>query len=164
MLFQPPLELFPPPAFGQIGAEHGNGSLECWATKKPRIVVTRLMAIWTIDAPAEAIGKVAERERVACVQLYLEIGLTTVGGERPLADDETHNVPNVELSHGPILARCSALEQSHVARCLSCGTGMSHVAHMRRARQGGLFEHPVKGVASWITPEERTPSVPSRKH
>ena len=119
MLFQPPLELFPPPAFWQIGAEDRNGSPECWATKKPGVIVTRLMAIWTVDAPSEAVGKVAERKGVARVQLHLEVGLTAVGAERDLADDETHNVANVEFPHGPILRCCSTVEQSHVARGLA---------------------------------------------
>src|SRR5688572_28408960 len=161
-MFQPPLELFPPPALWQIGAEQENGSPECWATKKPGIVVTRLMAIWTIDAPSEAVGKVAKREGVARVQLYLEIRLTAVGGERPLADDESHNVANVELSHGPILGCCSTLEQSHVARCLGL-RNMSHVAHARRARQGGLFWLSRQGRLR-ITHEERTSIVRSRRH
>lgn len=115
MLFQPPLELFPSPALGQVSAEHGNSGPERGATKKPRVVVTRLVAVWTIDAPSKTVGKVAERKWVARVQLYLEVRLPAVGGERPLADDETHNVANVELPHGPILNRCSTLEQSHVA-------------------------------------------------
>jgi hypothetical protein len=57
----------------------------------------------------------AEGKRVARVELHLEVWLPAVGGKRSLTDDETHNVPNVKLSHGPILTLCSALEQSHVA-------------------------------------------------
>jgi hypothetical protein len=115
VLLQPPLELFPPPTLRQVGSKHRNGGLERRATEKPGIVVARLMAVWTIDAPSEAVGKVAERKRVARVQLHLKAGLPAVGGERPPADNKPHNVPNVELSHGPILLSCSTVEQSHVA-------------------------------------------------
>ena len=116
VLFQPPLELFPPPTLRQVGSKHRNGGLERRATEKPGVIVARLMAIWAIDAPSEAVGKMAEWKWVARVQLHLKVRLPTVCGERPPADNETHNVPNVELSHGPILLGCSTVEQSHVAR------------------------------------------------
>jgi hypothetical protein len=114
-MIQPPLELFPAPALRQIGTEQRNGGPECRAAEKPSEVVARPMAIGAIDAPSEAVGKVTERKWVARVQLHLKVRLPAVGGERPPADNETHNVPNVELSHGPILLSCSAVEQSHVA-------------------------------------------------
>jgi len=103
VLVQPPLELFPPPTFRQVGAKHWNGGLECRATEKPGIVVTRLMAIRAINTPSEAVCEVAKRKWVARVQLHLKVWLTAVGGERSPADDETHNVANIELSHVPIL-------------------------------------------------------------
>jgi hypothetical protein len=115
VLLQPPLELFPPPTLRQVGSKHRNGGLERRATEKPGIIVARLMAVWTIDAPSEAVGKVAERKRVASVHLHLKARLSAVGRKRPLADNETHNVANLELAHGPILPQCSTLEQSHVA-------------------------------------------------
>jgi hypothetical protein len=80
-LFQPPLELFAPPTLWQISAEHGNGGLECRAPEKPGVIMARLMAIGTIDSASEALGKMAEWKRVACVQLYLEVRLPPVGGK-----------------------------------------------------------------------------------
>jgi len=65
--------------------------------------MTRLMAIRTIDASSEAVGKVAERKWVASVHLHLKARLSAVSGKRPLADNETHNVANLELAHAPIL-------------------------------------------------------------
>jgi len=138
---QPPLELFPPPTLGQVGTEQRNGGLERRTAEKPGIVVARLMAIWAIDAPSKAVGKMAEWKWVARVQLHLKVRLPAVGGERPLADNETHNVANIELPHGPILKRCSTVEQSHVARSPSLRRAMSHVAHTRRARYGELFSY-----------------------
>ena len=75
-----------------------------------------MMAIWTIDAPSEAVGKVAERKWVASMDLHLKARLSAVGGKRPPADNETHNVANLELAHGSILPLCSTVEQSHVAQ------------------------------------------------
>jgi hypothetical protein len=34
------------------------------------------------------------------VEFHLKVRLLSVGGERPFADDEAHNVPNVEFAHG----------------------------------------------------------------
>ena len=103
MLFQPSLELFPPPALGQVGSKHRNGGLECRPTEKPGVIMTRLMAIRTIDASSEAVGKVAERKWVASMDLHLKARLSAVSGKRPLADNETHNVANLELAHALIL-------------------------------------------------------------
>jgi hypothetical protein len=50
------------------------------------------------------------------VQFYLQKWLLPVGGETALADDEAHNVPNVEFAHGSTIASCSAVEQRHVAQ------------------------------------------------
>jgi len=123
MLDQPPLELLALPALRQVGAKDGNGSFEGWATEKPGIIVPSLVAIRTIDPPPKAVGEVAQRERVAHMQLDLQEWLATVGSERSFADDEPHNVPDVELSHGAILAGCSNVEQSHVARARRAFTG-----------------------------------------
>lgn len=75
-----------------------------------------LMAIRTIHTPSEAIGKVAKWEWVTYVELDLKARLAPVGRERPLANDETHNVADIELAHATIIATCSRVEQSHVAR------------------------------------------------
>lgn len=78
-----------------------------------------LMAIGPVNAPAEPISEMAKRKRVACVQLHLKVRLAPIGSERPLSDDEPHNVPDVEFAHSLSVTRCSALEQSHVARVLA---------------------------------------------
>ena len=57
------------------------------------------MAIRPIDTPSEAFRKVAKWKRVAHMQLDLQIGLSSIGGEGSIADDESHNVPYIELSH-----------------------------------------------------------------
>lgn len=91
----------------------------------------RLMAIWAIDAPPKAVGEVSNRKRISHVHLHLKVRLAAVGGERSLADNEPHNVADIELSHPRILSACSTLEQSHVA--LICwrerADQTSHVAH-----------------------------------
>jgi hypothetical protein len=38
------------------------------------------------------------------VEFHLEEWLPPVGGERAFPDDETHNVPDVEFSHGRSIA------------------------------------------------------------
>ena len=157
MLDQPPLELLALPALRQVGAKDGNGSFEGWATEKPGIIVPSLVAIRTIDPPPKAVGEVAQRERVAHMQLDLQEWLATVGSERSFADDEPHNVPDVELSHGAILAGCSNAEQSHVARARRAltdeprGTYKQKSPHLRalqpvkHARQSDLQPQPSGG-------------------
>ena len=76
-----------------------------------------LMAIGTVNAPAELFGEVAQRKRIPHVELDLQVWLPPIGGERAFADDEPHNVADIEFPHAPKLACCSALEQRHVAHC-----------------------------------------------
>ena len=75
----------------------------------------RLMAIGTVNAPTELFGEVAQRKWIPDVELELQIWLPPISGERAFADDESHNVADIEFPHAPMLTRCSALEQRHVA-------------------------------------------------
>jgi hypothetical protein len=36
------------------------------------------------------------------VEFHLKVRLLPVGGEGTFSDDEAHNVPNVEFTHGPL--------------------------------------------------------------
>jgi hypothetical protein len=115
-LLQPPFKLLTLPALGQIRTKRRKSGFECGAAKKPGIVVSRPVTIRTVYAPAEAVGKVPERERVARVKLHLEIGLPTVRGKGTLGNDKPHNVADVEIAHAGKVVACSTLEQSHVAQ------------------------------------------------
>jgi hypothetical protein len=57
------------------------------------------MVIRPVHASPEAVGEKAQGKRIARMQLQLEIWLLAVGGERSLADHESHNVPDIEFPH-----------------------------------------------------------------
>lgn len=74
-----------------------------------------LVAIWTVHAPSKAFRELAEGKGIPRVEFYLEIGLLSVSGEGSFAHDEAHNVPDIEFAHEASIARCSGVEQWHVA-------------------------------------------------
>jgi hypothetical protein len=134
MLLEPSFELLSLPTLRQIVVKERECGFQFWPAEQPGEVVAGLVSIGTVHATAELIRELPKREGISRVELHLEVGLLSVGGERPFADDEAHNVPNVEFAHGVIIVACSALEQRHVAREPKV-KAMSHVAHInRRAR------------------------------
>lgn len=133
-----------PPALGQMSTKYRNSGFECWATEQPGVIVSCSVAIRSVDATTEPIGKVPKWKRVTRVKLHLEVGLSPIRGERALGHHKPHNVADIELAHGRKVARCSTLEQSHVAQtpgeasrfCFHrCATW--HIR--RRAHDCGLF-------------------------
>jgi hypothetical protein len=102
VVLEPALELLPLPALGEMVAKEGERSLQFGPPKQPGKIVPALVAIRSVHATAELIGELAEWKGVARVKLYLKARLLPVGGERTFADDEAHNVANVEFAHGPV--------------------------------------------------------------
>ena len=100
MPFQPSLELLASPALGQVGAKDRDGCLQRRPAQEPCVILPSLLPIWPIYASAEDVGEMAQRERVAGVKLHLQKRLPPVGRKRALADDESHNVADIEFTHG----------------------------------------------------------------
>ena len=99
MVFEPVLELFSLPALREVVAEERKSSFQLRSSKKPGEVMPALVAIWTVHTPAEAFRQLPERKGISGVKFYLEIGLLSVSGEGSFADDETHNVSDIEFAH-----------------------------------------------------------------
>lgn len=112
---EPAIELFAFPALGEMLAKHRQCIPELGSSQQPGEVVASLVVVGTVDAPPQLLREKPERKGIAGVHLHLKVRLLPVGSEGPLTDDESHNVPDLELLHGPILTICSTVEQRHVA-------------------------------------------------
>jgi hypothetical protein len=99
MLIEPPLELLPFPALGEMVAEERKGSFQLSPSKEPGEVMPALVAIWPVHAPPEPFRELAERKRIARVEFYLEIGLLSVSREGSFSHDEAHNVSDIKFAH-----------------------------------------------------------------
>jgi hypothetical protein len=100
VLLQPVLELFSLPALRQVVAKERKSGLQLWSSQEPGEIVPTLMSVGSIHSPSQLIRQMSKRKGISCVQFYLQKWLLPVGGETALADDEAHNVPNVEFAHG----------------------------------------------------------------
>ena len=99
MLLQPSFELLSSPAFWKVCTKDRDRLPERASAEQPGIVVPRLMAVRSVDPTAEPISQMTKRKGISNVQLDLEVWLSPVGSEGTLADDESHNVSDVEFSH-----------------------------------------------------------------
>lgn len=81
-------------------AKEGKGASECRSSEEPGEIAATFVMIRAIYPSAKPISEKAERKRVARVQLHLQAWLPPVGSEAAFADDESHNVPDLEFVHG----------------------------------------------------------------
>jgi hypothetical protein len=81
VLLEPAFELLSLPALWKMVAKERERSPQFRPAQKPGEIVPALMSVWPIDAPAQVIGELPKRDRVAGVKFHLEARLLAVRGE-----------------------------------------------------------------------------------
>lgn len=144
MTIEPAIELFAFPALGEMFAKDRQCTPELWPSQQPGEVVSSLVIVWSVDAPAQLLREESERERISGVHLHLKVRLLPVGSEGTLTDDQSHNVSDLEGRHAVNCNACSRVEQRHVALFGVGRREMSHVAHSKAEElaKGELFVIP----------------------